>query len=62
MRSALYSFTLIVIGIGCSGLSNPSRGGGDDLVSHLPAPKDFSEDGVDSVQPTGVRDTDMALL
>jgi hypothetical protein len=35
----------------------------DDQAAHLShAPKDFTEDGVDSVQPTGVRDTDMGLL
>ena len=37
-------------------------GGGDDLVYYFHASKDFAEDGVGSVQPTGVREVDMALL
>ena len=35
--------------------------GGDDLVYHLHAPKDFAEDGIGSVQPAVVRDTDIEL-
>jgi hypothetical protein len=35
--------------------------GGDDLVHHLHSPKDLTEDGVGSIQSTGVRDTDIEL-
>ena len=36
-------------------------GGGDDLVYYFHASKDFDEDGVGSVQPAAVIDTDIKL-
>ena len=36
-------------------------GGGDDLVYHVHPPKDFAEDGVGSIQPAAVCDTDIEL-
>ena len=36
-------------------------GGGNDLVYYFHASKDFAEDGVGSVQPAVVRDTDIEL-
>ena len=56
-----YSLTVIVIVIGFRGLSNSSRWAAD-RVYYIHPPKDFAEDGVGAVQPTGVREVDMALL
>ena len=37
-----------------------ARGGGD-FIHHLHAPKDLTEDGIGSVQPTAILDTDIEL-